>query len=379
MDICHFKDYGLVNRGALPVILKNRSTRLTVKQKDFAVSCAMKTVGTTEYEEAKEKLAKKIRAARDARPRRIFRSVFYRNYVDSSNLRDIRYLILRNSSWSKEEKEKLIQDFWVSDDDFDEAIDNWETHAIIDGYLHEYISNYQFTTDHRLVYCPSEGIAAKSGSKKVARDVSREIRFCDEMHGYRPTQKIPSMCFGDYFYEGFCKKIDDTLLACDLMLDKNKARPIKHGKEETNEERRKYRRAKKYYQQHYDLEVLGRLAEIIAPEYAKLYFSRRVAKQLLVEDGIEDAEIPMSKREHMFSKIFFFAKSLGIIEGTLIDYNTEVLDSDLLRIFGETYGNTSREFYADKLAFIESNKENARVFMKVKTRRAKPKTKEETL
>ena len=39
---------------------------------------------------------------------------------------DIRYHILRNPNWTLEEKQRLIMDFWYDDDDYEEALEQWE-------------------------------------------------------------------------------------------------------------------------------------------------------------------------------------------------------------------------------------------------------------
>ncbi len=39
---------------------------------------------------------------------------------------DIRYHILRNPNWALEEKQRLIMDFWYDDDDYEEALEQWE-------------------------------------------------------------------------------------------------------------------------------------------------------------------------------------------------------------------------------------------------------------
>lgn len=145
--------------------LWNFDLKLTEEQKAFAVSEAMnmpETVGVRED-------------ATNAHGRGDF---------------DIRYWILRNPNWTIEEKQKLIMEFWVNDDDYDETLEQWEWGVVNDK------ANYQgeptppfdrydlfYTTD--VVY---EYLLDYHKDKATTDRLWDEIQFCKKMHELRPMQ-----------------------------------------------------------------------------------------------------------------------------------------------------------------------------------------------
>ena len=382
MGVCYFEDYGLVNETMISGILQKRGFKLSEKQKKFAVTCALNIVGTQKHVEEKAKTEKRANfyiANGRVRNSALTRINFDKRFKKSAGAHDLRYLVLKNPNWTMEQKSSLIEQFWANDFDYDEAFDNWVLHAMLDGSLCEYIknqdvmNNYQkvFLFDKEVIKRRLEKTKSKTVAEKQASKVRREFDFCDKMAELRSPSFMRSSVFNNGFYKNYCNMIDKTIKACGLKPGRKPRKNNNCGVEETEEQHMMYMKAKQYYKDHFCLERLQLLAEIIAPEYAKYYFSRKVTERLLIEDGICGVEVPQDEREKLLSKIFFFAKRLELIDGTLLDYNSAVLDSEILRRVGEIYGNSSSEFYSKKLQLLEAEKDKITQFMKVKTPRKK--------
>ena len=151
--ICYDHDR---NDSFLLMSLWNFDLELTKEQKEFAVSEAMN---------------RKV-------------NVHGRDYFD------IRYWILRNPNWTKEEKEKLVMSFFDNDDDYDETLEQWEWAVVNDP------ANYQgkalppfdrydlfYTTDYGYEY-----LLGYHKDKKTTDRLWEEIEFCKMMHKLRPMQ-----------------------------------------------------------------------------------------------------------------------------------------------------------------------------------------------
>lgn len=101
---------------------------------------------------------------------------------------DIRYHILRNANWTLEEKQKLIMDFWDSDEVYDECVEDWEWNIVNDSANYKgrafpsfdrYQLMYEYTYDMLLAYY---------GDKKTTDRIWEEMEFCRQMHELRPQQ-----------------------------------------------------------------------------------------------------------------------------------------------------------------------------------------------
>ena len=106
--------------------LYNTNLLLTEEQKEFVVDEAMNQMGTTRY---------KNRLSDYTEPKvgNIYMAGIY-NLINDSKQHgtgpyDIRYWILKNNSWTKEEKKELISDFWLNDKDYKETFEKWENDA----------------------------------------------------------------------------------------------------------------------------------------------------------------------------------------------------------------------------------------------------------
>lgn len=189
--------------------LINHDVVLTQSQKDFAVNEAMNKIGTTRYLECLEKYLKKLDdmniTDNDATYLDIdgsinpvgkrTASIYMNNLYNSMDRRqahgtgdfDIRYHILKNPNWTKEEKQKLVMDFWYSDEEYKECLSQWEWGIINDEVNYkdgivplfpiEYI--YDVTYDTLLEFYQN---------KETTDRIWEEIKFCNLMRELRPPK-----------------------------------------------------------------------------------------------------------------------------------------------------------------------------------------------
>ena len=172
--------------------LFNNNLKLTDEQKNFAVDEAMNKVGTVRYEQKlneyvsklKEKKISTLLIEKILLNHYIF-SVINANQAHGVDFKDIRYYILRNSSWSFEEKQKLVNDFWFDDKEYSRYVKQWEQEIIksLAIYRKTYFlplidseDLYLWSYDVLLDFCKD---------KKVGDDILSSIVFCREMHKLR--------------------------------------------------------------------------------------------------------------------------------------------------------------------------------------------------
>lgn len=190
--------------------LWNHDLKLTENQKAFAVSEAMNKIGTVKqnnealtYEEQLEEngitddITSAIELGGSINPIGLKAKSIYMNHLFTSmsatqahgtGAFDIRYQILRNPNWSIEEKQKLIMDFWYSDEEYDETLEEWEWDVVNDeaNYKGELLPSfdkcdlfYEYTYDMLLNYYRN---------KETTDRIWSEIMFCKQMHSLRPQQ-----------------------------------------------------------------------------------------------------------------------------------------------------------------------------------------------
>ena len=100
---------------------------------------------------------------------------------------DIRYHILRNPNWSVEEKEKLVYEFFESQETYDEFLELWEW-GIINDYVN-YINDCVPCLDKSdLYYYTFEDLCDIYGNADIAKYIYDEIQFCKLMHEIRPQE-----------------------------------------------------------------------------------------------------------------------------------------------------------------------------------------------
>ncbi len=204
--------FGPINGRAsfLLMSLWNHDLKLTQEQKDFAVREALNKLGTKkDKEEAdayKQELEKQgitddivttINIDGSINPIGLKTKSEYMNrfskaisstQAHGSGPFDIRYQILRNPNWTLEEKQKLINDFWEDDEEYDETLEDWEWDVVNDEENYKgnplppfdrYELFYVFTYDMLMKYY---------GNKETADRIWAEIEFCKQMHKLRPQQ-----------------------------------------------------------------------------------------------------------------------------------------------------------------------------------------------
>lgn len=95
---------------------------------------------------------------------------------------DIRYYILRNKNWSKEEKEKLIYDFYQNDELYEALLEEWEF-SLLNELSTEATSIYM----EDLLYLKEEYLK-KYFDKETTKKIMDEISFLKLMHEIRPQK-----------------------------------------------------------------------------------------------------------------------------------------------------------------------------------------------
>ena len=104
------------------------------------------------------------------------------SYIHGNGYFDIRYWILRNSSWTNYEKQKLINTFWPLENDFAESLNAWEWQIVnaSDGLL---------SLDNIYAYT-YEDILKIIQDKRHADKLWKDINFCRLAHKLRPLSQL---------------------------------------------------------------------------------------------------------------------------------------------------------------------------------------------
>lgn len=189
--------------------LWNHNLKLTEEQKTFAVNEAMNKIGTTRWKKSREDFSKKLDDMGISDDKTTFinidgcmnpigekLSLQYMNNMFSKLSKpqahgtgefDIRYHILRNPNWTKDEKQKLIMDFWYDDSVYDEYLEQWEWGIINDNanYMGQPVS--QFECEYLYDYSYDD-LFLFYKDKKTTDRIWDEIQFCKLMHELRPGQ-----------------------------------------------------------------------------------------------------------------------------------------------------------------------------------------------
>lgn len=210
-DIARIVMRGASNGGFsyLLLALFNHDVVLTQTQKDFAVNEAMNKIGTTRYLEYRENYLKKLDdmniTDNDETLLDIDGSInpvgkrtasIYMSYLfDSMDRRqahgtgdfDIRYHILRNPNWTKDEKQKLVMDFWYSDKEYKECLNQWEWGIVNDeaNYKGGIVPLFPIEYLYDVTY---EGLLKFYQDKETTDRIWQEIKFCELMRELRPPK-----------------------------------------------------------------------------------------------------------------------------------------------------------------------------------------------
>ena len=193
----------------LLMTLWNPDLKLTDEQKAFAVDEAMNKVGTVRYKNAMNQYSNQLDEKGITDEQTIYTefggsinpvgaktgSMYMAHLFSSLNDTqvhgsgdfDIRYWIIRNPNWSLEEKQKLINDFWPDNEDYDETLEQWEWGIVNDGANYKGNSLPLFDKDELYEY--SYDVLLKFyGDKETTNRIWEEIQFCKQMHQLRPQQ-----------------------------------------------------------------------------------------------------------------------------------------------------------------------------------------------
>lgn len=210
-DVARIVINGASNGGYsyLLMALFNHDAVLTQSQKDFAVNEAMNKIGTIRYLEYREKYFKKLNDFHifdddetyldiDGSINPVGKrtaSVYMKYLFDSMDSRqahgtgdfDIRYHILRNPNWTKDEKQKLVMDFWYSDKEYQNYLEQWEWGVVNDE------ANYKdsivpLLSKEYLYDVTYETLLKFYDDKETTDRIWEEIKFCELMRELRPPK-----------------------------------------------------------------------------------------------------------------------------------------------------------------------------------------------
>ena len=189
-DIARLVVGGAINRdfSFLLLSLANPNLKLSEEQKAFAVEEAMNRAGTLKYKTEEQEYIKKASKCIkiDESMLNMVLGKFYsaKNHYHGMGSFDIRYYILSNPNWTVDEKEKLVNNFWVDNDDYEEALNDWEWDVINensictqDSFVALDISEFYYYTYDDILYYYED--------KEKADKLWQEIEFCRLMKNLR--------------------------------------------------------------------------------------------------------------------------------------------------------------------------------------------------
>ena len=189
--------------------LFNYDLELTQEMKEFAQSEAMNKIGTTLWRKKRREYSSSLDEAGVSDDITVNMNIDgmdlpigaksgceYLHYMFSTlsdelahgtGEYDIRYHILRNPNWSVDEKEKLVYEFFESQETYDEFLELWEW-GIINDYVN-YINDCVPCLDKSdLYYYTFEDLCDIYGNIDTAKYIYDEIQFCKLMHEIRPQE-----------------------------------------------------------------------------------------------------------------------------------------------------------------------------------------------
>lgn len=204
---CVIDGYSNGGNSYLLMTLWNFDLKLTEDQKAFAVEEAMNKIGTVKYANSVKEYEKELemRGITDdqyaylelggsinpvgAKTGTMYVASIFNSLSDTqahgSFPFDIRYWILQNHNWTYEEKAKLINDFYASDDTYDECLDAWEWDFLDeDSLLHDgatVLEKYMLTE-----YTMKDLIELYDGDVTMAKKAMEQVDFFKLMHKLRP-------------------------------------------------------------------------------------------------------------------------------------------------------------------------------------------------
>ena len=209
-DIARIVAEGASNGGYsfLLMSLWNPELKLTEEQKAFAVDEAMNKSGTIRFKQNREEFSKMLDEIGVSDEKvtvfcgdgfvtpvgRKTASEYAKDVFNTLSTKqahgvypyDIRYQILKNSNWTREEKEILVREFFADDQFYDDTLDEWEW-GIINNPINS--CDGDILIDKSSLYDYSlDTLTSIFKGKGEALELWSEIAFCREMHEIRPNQ-----------------------------------------------------------------------------------------------------------------------------------------------------------------------------------------------
>jgi len=211
VDIARLVVNGASNGGYsfLLMSLWNENLKLTEEQKAFAVDEAMNKFGTVRWKEMEDSFSEELdkkginndvvsfididgcvnpigKKTHFEYMNRMISGLSSKQAHGTGEF-DIRYYILKNHNWTKDEKQKLVMDFFADDNDYDEHLDQWEW-GIINAPVNYNNDRLVFLDKSNLYDYTYDVLLGLYEDENAAKVISGEIEFCKLMHELRPMQ-----------------------------------------------------------------------------------------------------------------------------------------------------------------------------------------------
>ena len=209
-DIARTVVDGYANGGFSYLLLSlyNPNLKLTEEQKNFAIKEAMNKIGTVKYQQIENEYFNFLKSNNITDDNLEYLDIdgminpigqktkfeFFHSMLSSLSKTqahglgnfDIRYHILKNPNWTKEKKEKLVYDFYATDEDWLDCIEAFEWNIINDNdnikgidciLKRDYLYDYKY-----------EDLTKLFKSKKTINRLWNEIEFCRFLKEVRPPK-----------------------------------------------------------------------------------------------------------------------------------------------------------------------------------------------
>lgn len=174
-------------------------------QKSFVVKEAMNKIGTTLYDDDQNEILRSLYYSNNRRicyfNKKDYLDIcngeldlsymkYILNKISDSQVHgvapfDIRYEILRNISWNKEEKQKLVYDFYANIEEYEYCLNEWET-SIINDYANYKNSSISLLDKEDLYDYTYDWLLKFYNNEETAKRIWRQIGFCKLMKKLRP-------------------------------------------------------------------------------------------------------------------------------------------------------------------------------------------------
>ena len=176
VDIARIVLDGASNGGDsfLLMSLNNHNIILSDEQKEFAVKEAMNKLGTIKHKELNDNYFSYLLMSLSS------------TQAHGVGAYDIRYSIVRNSNWDINEKKKLVKDFWYSDVEYKNVLNEWEW-DIINSLICFRDDIEVFDIDELYTYSYDDLLGIYN-DKGFVDGIWSDISFCKMMQNLRPIK-----------------------------------------------------------------------------------------------------------------------------------------------------------------------------------------------